>query len=120
MEELVVDVLGRGGTDGVAGYIDTDMGASGAEDAHASFNIGVGGIFLTRGGTILVWDDVGLQVFVAHKYGDIDIVDKEETVGVVLEMIFDGREKARGGDGLGWEREVAVHVDLLSSWDVDT
>ena len=111
MEELVVDVLGRGGADGVAGYIDTDMGASGAEDAHASFNIGVGGIFLTRGGTILVWDDVGLQVFVAHKYGDIDIVDKEEAVGVVLEVVFDDREETVGGDGLGCEGAEAVHVD---------
>ena len=101
MEEFVVDVLGRGGADRVAGNVDTDMCTAGAKDAHASLDIGVGGIFLTGGGAALVRGDVGLQVLVANEYGDIDIVDKEQAVGVVLQMVFDGGEKAVGGDRLG-------------------
>ena len=111
MEQLVVDVLWRRGADRVTRDIDTDVGAAGAEDAHTAFDVGVGGIFLTRSGAALMRGDVSFQILVAYEYGDVDIVDKEEAVGVVLEVVFDDREETVGGDGLGCEGAEAVHVD---------
>lgn len=47
MEQLVVDILWCRGADGVAGDVDSDMGATRAEYAYSAFDVGVGGVFLS-------------------------------------------------------------------------
>ena len=96
---------------GVAGDIDTDMGAAGAEDSHTPLNVGVGTIFLsTTGVGVVARVDIGVEVFVADGNGDIDVVDIEQRVGIAGQRLFDVRQKAILGQSLGRKTVVVVFV----------
>ena len=64
--------------------------------------------------------DVGVEVLVADIDDDVDVVDVEKRVGVVGQLLLDGREEGGLGDGLGGEHVVVVLVLLGLARYLDT
>lgn len=106
--ELIGEVVGT--AVGVAGDADLDVGAAGTENADAALDVGVGLILLTADDMGVLRGDVGVEVFVADIYDDVDIVDVEEGVGVVGKGPLDVGEEGGLGYGVGREGVVVILI----------
>ena len=95
------------------------MCATGAKDAYTAFDVGIGSVFLTGSGLILMRGDVSFQILVAHKDGYIYVVDKEEAIGIVFKMVFNSGEETVGSDRLGGKPQCAVFVAEIFARNVD-
>lgn len=96
------------------------MGAARAEHAHASLYVGVGLVLLPHHGEVVVMGgDIGIQILVAGKDGDVDIVDKEKGVGIIFQSSLDDGEESLLTDGPS-KGGVAIGIHHRRAGDVDT
>ena len=103
----------------IAGYIDGNVGASGSKDAQTTLDVGVRLPTLTGYSRSFLGVQIGIEVFVAHRDIDIDIVDCEKRVGIVFQCILDKRKESFLRDRRTGKHKVVILVSDGRARDIN-